>query len=486
MITYEIKAVGLKDFIYRSPLIFIDQYGDLKTKTNEYYDSIYIKNITLIFKIGRDNKGQVVFSEPLDIVNIFLLSLHIDNEQKDSQQYSKALINYFSFILLLQKKWEEGSTHLPKPDWNVMPIRKNQRPTYQYRSALKYSVIEEKDSQLKLARSTATAYMRAVVAFYRFYLRREIKFDNPPFEHEIVNLSYTAGATSMKSYLTKQVHTTDLRLNFGKNIRNNGTSSVLQPLTNIEWTAVEEVLLKGRIIKNVHGALKWHSLAYEYSLFFRLTRYTGMRRVEVSSLHLNQLPEPYTETRNALIKMDIGETAGSLTKGKGNNPPRTIHIPINLMKEVIEYSRSERYMKRLDKYHSIYEQTYKDNTDVDRNKKYLFMSATGKPFFTVLAASNNRWTEIRNTVRYKLKTSFIHKAHNLRSTYAVAIFRALLKKYDSEQALSYVNARLGHAEIATTMLYLKIAQDEPTGDEIYEDVLDFLGIFDEQDTTIFG
>ncbi|EGI72762.1 hypothetical protein PH505_be00370 [Pseudoalteromonas distincta] len=28
------------------------------------------------------------------------------------------------------------------------------------------------------------------------------------------------------------------------------------------------------------------------------------------------------------------------------------------------------------------------------------------------------------------------------------------------------------------MLYLKIAQDEPTGDEIYEDVLDYLGVLD--------
>ena len=133
-----------------------------------------------------------------------------------------------------------------------------------------------------------------------------------------------------------------------------------------------------------------------------------------------------------------------------------------------------------------YEQKYQNNIDVDVNKRYLFLSNTGRPIFTELTSNNNRWTEVRNTVSQKLNVSFTHKPHNLRSTYAVSIFRALLKTHDPEQALSYVSARLGHADLATTLEYLKIAQDAPTGDEIYEDVLDFLGVFDELDETIFG
>jgi hypothetical protein len=31
------------------------------------------------------------------------------------------------------------------------------------------------------------------------------------------------------------------------------------------------------------------------------------------------------------------------------------------------------------------------------------------------------------------------------------------------------------------LLYLKVAQEQPTGDEIWEDVLDYLGVFDEED-----
>lgn len=68
--------------------------------------------------------------------------------------------------------------------------------------------------------------------------------------------------------------------------------------------------------------------------------------------------------------------------------------------------------------------------------------------------------------------------HNLRSTFAVAIFRALLRKVTCDTALALVSELLGHEDISTTMLYLKIAQNEPTGDEIYEDILDFVGVFD--------
>ncbi|KIT54154.1 hypothetical protein H334_22140 [Vibrio parahaemolyticus 901128] len=40
---------------------------------------------------------------------------------------------------------------------------------------------------------------------------------------------------------------------------------------------------------------------------------------------------------------------------------------------------------------------------------------------------------------------------------------------------------LGHEDLSTTLLYLQIAQDQPTGDEIWEDVLDYLGVFDDEE-----
>jgi integrase len=69
--------------------------------------------------------------------------------------------------------------------------------------------------------------------------------------------------------------------------------------------------------------------------------------------------------------------------------------------------------------------------------------------------------------------------HNLRPTFAVGILRSLLKRgMPTDKAIAIVSDLLGHEYIATTLLYLTIAQDAPTGDEVWEDALDFSGVFD--------
>ena len=76
--------------------------------------------------------------------------------------------------------------------------------------------------------------------------------------------------------------------------------------------------------------------------------------------------------------------------------------------------------------------------------------------------------------------------HNLRPTFAINLFRHLLKTMTSDEALARVSSCLGHADLATTLKYLKIAEDAPTGDEIYEDLLEFCGVFDELDNPTDG
>ena len=66
----------------------------------------------------------------------------------------------------------------------------------------------------------------------------------------------------------------------------------------------------------------------------------------------------------------------------------------------------------------------------------------------------------------------------------MALFRILLRKTKTDVALALVSDCLGHEEEATTLMYLKIAQDDPSGDQIYEDVLDYLGIFDDLDVAV--
>ncbi|QOI95453.1 hypothetical protein [Aeromonas salmonicida] len=54
----------------------------------------------------------------------------------------------------------------------------------------------------------------------------------------------------------------------------------------------------------------------------------------------------------------------------------------------------------------------------------------------------------------------------------------------ADEALAIVSSYLGHEEQSTTLEYLKIAENAPSGDEIYEDVLDYLGLFDDLDGVI--
>ena len=119
------------------------------------------------------------------------------------------------------------------------------------------------------------------------------------------------------------------------------------------------------------------------------------------------------------------------------------------------------------------------------SRSYLLNTQTGKPMMMDLQAFTGRWIEVRDTANHTgvLDNEIVGSIHNLRSTFAVDIFSHLLKKLTPDAALARVSSLLGHEDIATTMEYLKIAQDMPTADEIYEDVLDYIGAFDDLEIT---
>jgi integrase len=500
-ISYEVSSTQVKPFTYRTSMVSIDDHGELQVHYSKT-DSVHIKKITFLNLIGRDEKGNIVSKKPITEVNNFLMSRHIYEDREESDQHSKALIHFFSFLILLQEKWDEEYDEdlfdelvdLPRPTWDFMAFRKNQRITYQYRSALKYSVIEEPNRDLRLARSTATAYMNNVLGFYKFYLRQGKIFNNPPFIHEVVNVHFEANGQSMKAYMTKLVHSTDLRLNFPKSSRNKGAAGEpgrrdLSPISNSNWTEVKKILIDThRVIKNVKGEPKWVSLAKEYCLFFLIGRYTGLRKEEVATLHSEQIVNP--PKGKSVLWLSVGAEYGSATKdADGNNKSRTTIIPAIIMRLLYEYQRSDRYKKRLAKFKALCDQkraageeAFFDSVDgVDENKKYLFLSGSGVPFFLKLEELNNRWSEVRNTVRATLGNDMQESIHNLRPTFAINLFRSLLKTMSSDEALARVSSCLGHADLATTLKYLEIATDAPTGDEIYEDLLEFCGVFDELD-----
>ncbi|WP_261882301.1 site-specific integrase [Vibrio pelagius] len=507
-IRYEIVTTEVKPFTYQTPLIDINDNGEPEVHFSQSKSShVYIKRITFLNLVGRDKSGNVISYEPMDYVNQFLMSHHIDDDKQESDQYSKGLVHFFSFLIALQELWDqeleenlyEDGVDSPRPTWDYMAPRKANRITYQYREALRQSVLNEPDPEYRLARTTATAYMNAVIKFYTFHLRHGFQFNNPPFDHEVVTIHYQANGTSMKPYMKKDVHTTDLRLNFPKSRRNDGGvienfRRDLRPLSEAQWKEVEHILLHTRrVIKSVSGQKKMVKIAEEYCLFFLVCRYTGMRREEAASLHLGQIIQPVlngAEFKKPILRIGIGGQYGSLTKtkGKGNKSRRTI-IPSAIMSILYDYSRSDRYQDRLNKFQEQCKSKreagdvafFEGDDSVDEGKQYLFLSAKGIPFFLKLNELNSRWIEVRNTVSEKTNREFDLSIHNLRSTFAVNLFRLFLRKMTADKALTYVSELLGHEDIKTTTEYLKIAQSDPTGDEIYEDVLDWLGVFDDLD-----
>lgn len=495
----EVRTSELKPYTYRKPLVTIDDNGESQTVYSKH-SPVHIKKLVLLNLVTLDEAGRVVAWEPMDHVNRFLMAHHIEDDKQESDQYSKGLVHFFSFLLALQRKWDEEYddelfdelVDLPRPQWDVMPHRKSDRITYQYRAALKRAVLEESDPSLRLARTTATAYMNAVVKFYSYHIRHGYQFNHPPFDYELVTINYQAGGTSMKAYMSKQVHTTDLRLNFARSKRNEGgalpsSRRDLKPLTNAEWQAVENILLNTQhVVKQVNGNLKMVSFPIEYCLFFLLCRYTGLRKEEAASLHLGQIVKP--DLSKPMLRLGVGGEYGSLTKTKdgGNKSRRTI-IPSATMQKLYEYTRSDRYRARQAKFKALCQkeraagnEAFFDGEDgIDESKEYLFISQTGKPFFTKLTEINTRWTEVRKTVKQLTGMSIEGSPHNLRPTFGVSLFRALLRSTTADTALALVSDCFGHQDEQTTLMYLKIAQDEPTGDEIHEDVLDYLGVFDE-------
>ncbi|MFW1289772.1 tyrosine-type recombinase/integrase [Vibrio parahaemolyticus] len=521
-IIYDIKTKTLKHFTYRKPLVFIDENGELQYEYSLNKDNhTHIKKVIFLSLVGyekvkkldendkpvKDEKGNPIFVkgslvsyESMDYVNEFILAKHVVDDKEDAQQASKALAHFFRFVLDAQAKWDDKYDNEdfdplidpPRPAWDSFSPRKNLRVTTMYRNAVQKTTLDGSG----LAKTTAMSYVRSMIDFYKYHLRQGIRFNNPPFEFETILIDIENSGTSMNAHKRKEVQSTDLRLSFAKSKRNDGgklpnARRELKPLTSSEWKEIKNILVQTRrVLKNVKGGEKLVSLPEEYCLLFRLFRYTGLRKEEGASLHLGQIIRP--DVKDVVLRLGVGDQYGSLTKdpaGSYSNKSRRTIVPSSLMLELYEYSHSKRYQKRLEKFkkrclteREVGNDAYFDGVDgVDERKQYLFISNSGVPFFKKLEEINTRWNEVRKTAGVNLVNDIDAVVHNLRATFAVSIFRALLKKMNADDALVRVSALLGHEDLATTLLYLKIAQEHPTGDEIWEDVMDYLGVFDEED-----
>ncbi|WP_446891867.1 tyrosine-type recombinase/integrase [Aeromonas veronii] len=462
--TITILSYELKKWEYHEQEIYKNDNGEIKKHASGKPQQI--GPITLLYYVETDENDKVICSKPIQAANVYLMYQKIKNDAKCVSISSRALKHYFSFLAnenVIRRQTNQQELH-----WDIMPVRENQRPTYRYRQCLKECYHSE-DPNIHLARSTCIAYLNRIVDFYKHYLKCLYDFENAPFQHELINISIQNDHTSMQAQRRIQVHTTDLRLKLGKDRRKR--PNPLTALAPYQWTALENILLKTRKVLSIRdNNFILTKIPEEFCLIFLLMRWTGMRREEVLTLRTSLLFKPNSvQLNHGYVEIDIGPHVGVNTKfGK----ERTIEIPSQLMAIVYDYQQSSRYITRREKYqHTIQKDLHNDN--------YLFLNENGKPYS--LNTLNARWSDIRRTLEHSdigLNEPFKHKAHNLRSTYAVERFINLLNHGVNEgSAFSHVQGYLGHEREATTWNYMRQAQNIRKGksspQEIWENVLDF-------------
>ncbi|ADN77899.1 integrase family protein [Ferrimonas balearica DSM 9799] len=496
---------------YKKPIATINEDGEVVivySPHDQKTGGTLIKKVTLLNMVAYNDKGEVLSFKPIDVANNFILSKHLNDGVQKSDRYSQGLAMYFQFVLDSQAEWdaafERGDVDPEwgdvRPDWNHFPRAKSERLTYQFRDKLKELATA---SDGAMAKSVAKSYLSAVVSFYKYWLHRSPHLiSGEPFEFENISLLLDAGATSMKRHYAKQIQTTDLRLKFAKPSLSGGTSldhlrRDLKPFTNEEWRVLHNVIEKSRRVIRKGKSGRLESLPIEYSLHFMTCRFTGLRSEEAASLHLGQIVRPATKIEEGrevftrgILSLGVGDQYGSWTKTpEAGNKSRTTIIPAKLMQSLYEYTQSERYKKRLAKFKLWCEQQHESGNTalfeghdgVNRDRHYLFISQTGKPMMLSVNEFSNRWTEVRDTANRTegVQRPIVGSLHNLRATFAVNVFRHLLKTITPDDALARVSSLLGHENYDTTLMYLKIAQDHPSADEIYEDILNYTGVFDD-------
>jgi integrase len=160
------------------------------------------------------------------------------------------------------------------------------------------------------------------------------------------------------------------------------------------------------------------------------------------------------------INLRLGGFCGIKIK---NNKEREVECPSALMLKLFEYKLSKRHLQRKEKY-----------ADLNPDQHIpLFLNNRGKAFSE--ETLNARWSEIRATITERIGREFQHKAHNLRATYGVSRLRSLMRAgLSQEDALAFVQHKMGHEDLSTTLSYLKQTQAERTGAEMAEQAYDHL------------
>lgn len=440
-----------------TPNFNVNEDGEVSVSWGQ--DGTLIKGMILLF----DSQDR-----PINEANEYLFHCKAVDQRQDVRSIAKGLMHFFTFLEKNGLCWD----HMPRP--------RNQRPLYLFRDYLQalHDEVDPDTGKRRLASTTAKSYRGAAVGMYVYWLGYGKLFQRDPCRFYEAHIRDERMFGHINRYIKIQM--TDLKFTVRDKVKNTKQPNHLRPLLKEqrpELQTLRAVLQTGRGYAQVKGEYVVKKISVETRIAVLLALYTGMRRSEVLSFSSSivRMPHPGEQA----IGIMIGPKNCCHTKGGETGE---IKIPAWLMRQLVFYKQATRYIQRLAKF---VEQT---QDPFARHYPPLLLNNQGLPYSE--NSLNARWGEIRNAIHIDHgMPEFVHKFHNLRSTYATYLTISLLQlTYPSEhadrpnepvltrdQVEAEVQARLRHTSLQTTALYVKFWEDHYLGrqsDRVHQEGLD--------------
>jgi integrase len=299
---------------------------------------------------------------------------------KTWQTYGNHLYEFFSFLETIEISWDRiRSTHLAA--WRDSMLSRGCR------------------------RSTVNHRVGAVSNFYKWALRSQ-KISSLPFYMEDVRVSRPKGFLAHIDAKGNQVQANELKLRSFKP----------QP----KFLTAD----KARLFVTALTPRRNRLMAY-------MMWFSGLRREEVATLELEDIPNPSGHPPGKPLAMTLRTTKG--------RKPRWVSVPYDLAVQLWNYviyersSLAKRYRKR----------------HVGPESNRVFLTAYGEPIS--LGGINNAFKKASE------KSGIKCTPHMLRHTYGTYEFIRMSQFKSKESALFWVMERMGHSSLATTQIYIHTA-----------------------------
>ena len=380
---------------------------------------------------------------PSEIFNLYLLKKLQQTVQYDFKTFASIAHQLVDFQRFLEDE---------QLDCLKFHKLKQLNAIFQYRTRL----IEQANAGL-ISANSASHRINAVVNFYRFLVTEDL------VDHQRYGLpfqdvyKYIAVDNEFGARRKMAIKSHDLAIHVPAKAPNSeaiADDGELSPLSVESQTVILKGLLKS---------------SREYQLMFYFALFTGARLQTICTLRIKNLIGRKPDSQG-FIRLPVGSGTGIDTKFQ---KPMTLLIPNWLAQDLKIYIDSPQAQQRRQK---------SNYGDADEN--YVFLTKLGTPFYTSKAEQQELIEKIKasdsfrarlklyegEAVRSYLKVVLLpeirlidpqfpsFKFHDLRASFGMNLLESQLQHlpegHSAMTAVEYVQARMGHRNISTTLQYL--------------------------------